>query len=739
MKAKKGCIVFVSTFPPRQCGIATYTADLTRALKETYGEHLEARIVAINRHEIIYRHYPREVILKIEQDWEQDYQAVAEELNKMDHVQVVHIQHEFGIFGGSYGSYLLGLTDALKKPMVVTFHTVLPKPATEMRNVVERLCKRMTRIIVMTNTAKQILEEEYGIAGEKIDVIPHGIPSTLFQSSTRAKAQLGFTGKTTLMTFGLLSRGKGIEYVIDALPEVVKKHPDTLYLLVGATHPVVMEKEGLSYYNELIQRIYDLGLTKHVRIHHKYLSSEELQSFLQATDIYICTPLDPNQSVSGTLSYAAGTGKAIVSTGFAQAKELVTQENGVIVGFRDSNAYTQALLDLLDNPKKRAQMSQASYQKTRSMTWENVALLTNHTYSLCSNELKSIEIKLPPLKLTHLERLTTPFGMIQFADLSTPDPSSGYTVDDNARALLFSVRLYERQRKPFILNLIKRYLDFLEHASHKDGTFANYVHIDKRHHTERNQSENLEDANARAFQALAVTASSTALSKHYRDQAQEILRPYLDKISTLSFLRSKAFTLLGLHALYREAPTETLKQHISQIADYMVAEYQQHHADHWEWFEPCLTYANSVLPEALWLAYQVTKNEAYRKIGTATLEFLLSQTMADGVYIPIGQNGWCQKDGSRALYDQQPEDPSYLIQSLTTIQRIHPNSRYEEAKKIAFAWFLGKNTLHQTVYNRLNGGCYDGISEQSVNLNQGAESTLAYLLARLAIEQESTE
>jgi len=441
----KSWIVCLSTFPPRQCGIATFTADLTNAIDQMFGPSVRSKIVAMNLTEVSHFPYPNKVILQISQPCEEDYINVANKLNQLKEVKLVNIQHEFGIFGGEYGSYLLLLLKKLQKPIVTTLHTVLPAPDERMLNIVQAIMKYSKGIIVMTHSSKEILKKDYGLDPDRIQVIPHGIHNVPYRTSRHAKSIFGFSGKLILSTFGFLNPGKGVEYVIEALPPVVKKFPQVRFLIAGVTHPVVLEQEGEAYRNFLIKKVHQLGLSNCVSFFNTYFNINKLLQFLEATDIYLSPSLNPNQAVSGTLSYALGSGRPVISTAFAQAKQDITSEVGLLIDFKNPPAFTDAIIKLISDNELCLQMGKNAYFRTRHMTWENVAHSYIKYFSQFAPELTLRQRKLPPIKLEHLAKLTDNFGIIQFAKLTEPDLLFGYTLDDNARALIV-VALYYKLR-----------------------------------------------------------------------------------------------------------------------------------------------------------------------------------------------------------------------------------------------------------------------------------------------------
>lgn len=728
-------MVSVSTFPPRECGIATFTRDFSTAFNQLYAPGVESKIVALNIDDVTQLPYSKEVIAQIAQPRLDDYVAAAHKLNALPQVKLVTIQHEFGIFGGAYGDYLLTFTEELKKPTAITFHTVLPKPTKGMRRVVQALTKGADVVVVMTHGSRRILEAEYAVPGNKIAVIPHGIHPVVFEPSRKAKKLLGMSpDHIILSTFGLLSRVKGIEYVIDALPEVTAQYPDIRYLIIGATHPVVIRQEGESYRNSLVKRIHALGLTSYVTFYDEYLETGELLKLLQATDIYLATPLDPYQAVSGTLSYALGAGRPVIATAFAQAKEDVTAEVGVRVDFKKPEQITEALLRLLRDPPRLTALGKAAYFRTRNMTWPNVAIAYMRTFAAFVPELNVNVKRVPKIKLSHLVKLTDDFGVIQFAQLAEPDPGSGYTVDDNARALVFAVRYYRQNKSATALRLANTYLNFLRFVQNPGGAFANYVNSDRELAHEQNAYENLDDANGRALYALAVTATAAYLPKPMRESAGRMYEQGLVLTTSFTSPRANAFCIKSLALLLKQQANAAYVRKLTAACDFLVRLYTDQSSSEWKWFEPVLTYSNATLSEALLIGYAVTGNPDYLKIGKITLDFLISQTFENDMYSPIGQQGWFKQGSHRHEFDQQPEDTASMIETLKTMFDISKDARYQRLLYRAFDWFLGTNLRGQIIYDQKTGGCYDGLGEYGINLNEGAESTISYLLSRLLLQ-----
>lgn len=740
-------VVYLTTFPPRACGIATFTQDLTNAIDNLYAPATNSKIIAMNMNDTDAYHYPEKVIFEISQTRKEHYVDAANLVNNDNTIQLVNVQHEFGLFGGKYGANLLAFLVNLKKPAVMTCHTVLPSPNETLLKIVKTLDQYIREFIVMTNLAKQILQQDYGINANKITVIPHGIHHRPFISSHDAKLKYDDSGRIILTTFGFLSRGKGIEYVIDALPKVIEKFPNVLYLICGMTHPNILKKEGEAYRNNLNRRIHQLGIMKNVKFHNRYLSLDDLFKFLEITDIYLATPLDSNQAVSGTLSYALGTGRPVISTAFSQAKELITKDVGILVPPRDSHAFADAIISMLDKKDYHQNLGLNAYHKTRHMTWQNVAISYINTFAKHTETIKLTKQRkrLPEIKIDHLEKMTDDFGVFQFAKITEPDVGSGYTLDDNARALIAIVLFYQRFKKKLddpnkyalkkrLQRLMNKYLNVMYYVSKDDGSFDNYINHDKSLNHDANQKDSLEDANGRALHALALTAVNREVLKEIKEKALKLIKNSILHHVSFQSPRAIGFYIKALCYLIKYSKLNEeidLLSLLHEQAQILLQHYEDQSSHDWHWFEHYLTYANAVLPEALIFAYQTTQEKKYLEVATKTLQFLIDVHFIDGIYVPIGQEGWFHKEGERSRFDQQPEDTSSMIQVLKQMYNITKNTDDYELMHKAFCWFLGDNAMKQMVYDEVTGGCCDGINKCGVNLNQGAESTISYLIARL--------
>jgi len=727
-RRKDDSIVYLSTFPPRECGVATFTKDLADAIQRKYNPSLKAKVLAINNDITDMYSYEKQVVHHITAGNIEDYIALARELNARDDIKLIHVQHEFGLFGGDHGDYLIPFFQIIEKPVVVTFHTVLPAPNQSLLRVVKLILEHSKAVVVMNEFSKQILLEEYGAKEQDIVVIPHGIPYVASPNGQTEKQRMGLQDHFVLSTFGLLSPGKGIEYALQALPKVLKRFPNLLYLIIGVTHPIVRKEAGETYRNFLHRQVEKLNLQNNVRFYNKYLTEEEIISFLRSTDVYLSPTLDRNQSVSGTLSYALGCGTPVVCTDSLCARSLVQPDTGVLVEPKDSKAITKALLQLCSDEKRVKEMGKTAFAETRHMTWPNVALAHFNLYQ----KIAPIhdEQKLPLLALQHLKKLTDDFGVIQFAKHTDPDFRYGYALDDNARALMVAAMAF-KQNDPEALELLSRYLRFARFALRPNGSFANLVNARRRIVSQQLS----EDTQGRTLWALGYLVSQESLPPNVRKEADRLFRKAIPAIGRIASPRATAFSLIGLYLYTKTKRNVRATKLFENLAQRQISQYGQYAKKDWLWFEDSLTYSNSKLSESLFYAYLATKKKSYLAAAEKSLNFLIDIAFERGYFSPIGQNGWYSRSGKRAHFDQQPEDTSSMVQTLLVAYQTTGKVRYRKLALETFQWFLGKNHLNQMVYDESTGGCYDGLGQQTLNLNQGAESTISYLLARLAIEE----
>jgi glycosyltransferase involved in cell wall biosynthesis len=599
-------VCFLGNFPPKECGIATFTEDLVSTMNKNWNPKVKSRVIALNAEEE-FHNYDNRVINQINKDDIEDFIKKAKEINESEEIRIVCIQHEFGIFGGDEGSYLIPFLETISKPVVVTFHSVVPDPDPCRQRVVRFIGEKAAAMIVMAESAVDILVNDYGVDKKKIHVVRHGIPDAPapLNSTNEFKKKLKLDKHTVLSTFGLLSRGKGIEYMIRSLPKLVEKYPDILYLVIGETHPKVRDEEGEEYRKELLREVKELGLQKNVKFVNKYLTLKQIVEYLIASDIYICTNLDINQIVSGTLSYAMGCGKAVVSTPSVYAKEVLSSERGLLANFRSPKDYAKAIDRILSDKEFRTRIERNAYQLGRSMSWPNVAARYLNIFNKVVMLREETTEKFPKVKLSHLRRMTDSFGCIQFSKMTTPDKSSGYTVDDNSRALITAVMHHSLYHSKKSLRLAKTYIKFLEHAQGRNGHFLNNL---------SNHNELLdpcsEDALGRALWSLGYTIYRCP-DKEMCERANSLFRTSYRLIEKIGNLRAKAYAIIGLYYYNKKYPDRENLNMINKLAGAFVDSFNGESASDWKWFEKEITYANAKLPEALFLAYDSTKNRDY--------------------------------------------------------------------------------------------------------------------------------
>ena len=728
-------ILFITSYPPRECGIATYTQDLKNAIQEKFGHSFSLKVCALEAKESDFK-YPAEVKYTLQTHEENGYTDLVHQINADKNIKMIFLQHEFGLFGGENGSYLLKLMAHVKRPITTTFHTVLPNPNKKLKKIVRKMVDYSDAVIVMTNTSASILIRDYGIAERKIVVIAHGTHLVASLNKNK-KSRIHLSDRIVLSTFGLLNEGKSIETALEAMPEIIKHFPNVIYLIIGKTHPEVMKRDGEKYRNSLYKKIYDLKLQDNVRFINRYLSLQELMEYLQRTDIYLFTSKDPNQAVSGTLAYAMACGCPILSTPIPHAKELLDGA-GLNFDFQNAKQLADLTKKLLFNPELLEAMRLNVQYKINPTAWQNSAIahIDLIKSSLVKNEL-ALHYELPKISLDHINRMTAAHGIIQFATISTPDLASGYTLDDNARALIAVTKHYELTGDVNDLDLITTYLDFIIFCQQDDGSFLNYVDIEG-NFMPKNSNENLEDANGRAIWALGEFSSFDHLfSISLIEKARFAMERALHTIVKFKSPRAIAFAIKGLYFYNLDKKKTRIKNVIIHLADNLVSKYRGVSENNWKWYEDYLTYANSILPEAMLYAAKSTHSELYREIAKTSFDFLLSITFQNDQIKVVSNQGWHFKGRATHNYGEQPIDVAYTVLALNAFFEEFQEKRYSDKMTIAFDWFLGKNHLNQIVYNPITGGCYDGLEESHLNLNQGAESTVSYLLARLVFEKIS--
>jgi glycosyltransferase involved in cell wall biosynthesis len=733
MKNEPAEILFITSYPPRECGIATYSQDLIKALNNKFSNSLSLKVCALESGEADLK-YTDEVKYILKTSLADSYEKLASKINKDDQIKIVLIQHEFGFYIKQENAFLQFLS-RISKPVVIVFHTVIANPAEQLKAKIISIAAACEAIIVMTHNSAEILLKDYGLPGDKISVIAHGTHLVPHLNKESLKAKYGIRGRKVLTTFGLLSSGKNIETTLKALPVIIKTNPDVLFLVIGKTHPEVLKEEGERYRRSLEEMVNHYNLTQNVRFINSYLALPELLEYLQLTDVYLFTTNDPNQAVSGTFAYAMSCGCPIISTPIPHAKEVLTEDTGIIIDFCNSQQLADGVLRLLNNTLLRRNIRINTLQKIVSSALENSAVEHTMLFRKIGKDIITIHYDLPLINLNHLKQLTTDTGIIQFSKINQPDLCSGYTLDDNARALVaFSMHLILTGDDESLW-YIDRYISFIKYCLQPDGNFLNYVDIEN-NYSAQNRDVNLEDSNGRALWALGYVVSEKGLlPERLVSEAISIIKKAFPHVESIHSPRAMAFAIKGLY-LYQKSIRSSANLHlVKTLANRLVQLYKNESDDTWQWFEGSLTYANSILPEAMVYAWLLTGEKKYKEIALSSFDFLLSKTFNENGIEVISNKRWLIKGQTANHFGEQPVDVAYTIMTLSRFYDAFGDEEYLIKMETAFNWFLGHNRLHQIVYNPCTGGCYDGLEETHVNLNQGAESSLSYLLARLTVEK----
>lgn len=750
-------VAFIGNHLPRQCGIATFTTDLCESFMEQF-PGIQALVVTMNDTHEGYD-YPDRVRYEVQQDNRFDYEQAANFLNQQA-VDVINLQHEFGIYGGLAGNHILTLLRSVNAPVITTLHTILEKPSPEQHKVLKEIARLSNRLIVMSHRGMKLLQQVYSVPAEKIEMIPHGIHDIAFLDPGFHKDKFGAEGRFVILTFGLLSRNKGIEYVIEALPEVVEHYPDFLYLVLGSTHPHVIQQAGEEYREFLERRVKELGLEKNVLFQNQFVNLRDLKEYIGAADVYITPYLEREQIVSGTLAYTVGSGKAVISTPYRYAEELLADDRGILVPFRDSKAISEKILYLLDNEAERNAMRKRAYIYGRDMIWPTVARRYLQTFEDARRQNISDLFAIPvtgfseerivehsELNLDHMQRLTDGTGMLQHAVFSVPNYDEGYTTDDNARALIVTAQLdvlsdkMDRELDQSLVQLSRelgrRYLAFLWHAFNPEtGRFRNFMAYS------RTWLEDVgsEDSHGRALWALGVVLGLSS-NEGLRGTAGRLFEQALPAATSFISPRAWAFTLLGTqHYLQRYPGDRAVTTIQDSLAERLMDLYRENRTSDWRWFEDSVTYCNPVLSQVLLQYGYENNNDDALQIGLESLQWLLKiQQPQRGWIMPIGSHGFYRKGGEITYFDQQPVEVYSIISACLDAYRVTRDMQWYTTANLAFEWFFGRNTLGLAVYDHVAGGCHDGLHIDRLNENQGAESTLSYIQSLLEMQQFGIE
>lgn len=735
-------VALVGSYLPRQCGIGTFTADLAGAIRDN-DENIDCSIVAMNDRSAGYD-YPDEVRFEISQDKLSDYRLAANSLNLRD-PDAVCVQHEYGIFGGHRGSFIIEFARTLKVPLITTLHTVLRDPSAEELKITAQLCKLSDSLVVMSERGADYLRDIYDVPASKIALIHHGIPDVPFLDPDPCKKKFAALDKTVVLTFGLLSPGKGIEFMIDALPEIVSSYPNVLYFVVGATHPHCRAEGGEDYRLSLHRRAEERGVGDHVVFHDRFLERSELLEIIRAADIYVTPYLNEAQIVSGTLAYAVGAGKAVVSTPYWHAQEMLAEGRGRIVPFRDHEALAREINHLLDNPEERLRLRQSAYQYARPMVMKKMGQHYLELFSKAKarhsrtfgvrvlNTLSQQEQRLPHVNLTHLRDMTDDTGILQHAKYTVPNRAHGYCVDDNARALIVVTQAYNLNRNDSSLpGLASIYLSFLDNAFDQEtGRFRNFMSYERKWL----ESTGSEDSHGRAVWALGMMAGfgenpgQVAVATKLFQDALPPLRDFSDS-------RAIAFPILGIRSyLRRNGEAHDVRSLLDSLGNRLRDRFREFATEAWPWHEAELTYDNARLPEALMACGRMIGDDDMVKTGIEVLEWLrdIQFDAGEGWFAPVGNKGWFPKSGSKAQFDQQPLEAAAMIDASIEAYECTHREDWIRLASDCFNWYLGKNDQQTQLYDYAGGGCRDGLTANGVNENQGAESTLSYLHSLLAM------
>jgi len=743
-------VALIGSYVPRQCGIATFTHDLASALsEEVYVKPLadgkSVRIVALNDRDNTYTYGP-EVAVGVSQHHKEDYRTAAEVLNTSK-IDVVCVQHEYGLFGGEAGEYLLELLARLRKPVVATLHTVLSEPNPKQLEVLQRLCRRCSAIVVMAERARMLLTARYDVEPRRIRLIPHGVPDVPFTPTEPFKERFGLSGRPTMLTFGLLGPGKGIETMLDALAKVIPDHPDVAYIVLGVTHPSIRRESGELYRLSLERRATSHGIDDNVLFHNRYVSLEDLRDYLQAADVYATPYPSKEQITSGTLAYALASGRAIVSTPYWHAQELLANGRGRLVDFGDSEGFACALRDLLEHPDRREAMRRSAWEFGRRMVWPRVAEQYAETFeqaraqfaaeapSLLPARKVLLRMSLPAAHLDHMRAMTDGTGMLQHSVYATPDRRHGYCVDDNARALIVSSMAWTLFQDDSVVPYLNIYLSFLHYAyGPENGRFRNFMSYERRWLDEQGSH----DCHGRALWALGYLVSHPPNEPMAR-LAGELFSDAAHHLERLADPRSWALGILGLHYYLRRFNDDDLRAKMAQLADRLQGRFVEKATSDWPWFEDLVTYDNGRIPQALIIAGLNLGRQDLVDRGLRALQWLLDvQTASQGHLTVIGSNGWLRRSGERARYDQQPLEAAALIGACKAAYRASEDARWLAEMRRCFEWFLGRNDGGVTLIDFKSRGCYDGLGERGANENQGAEAVLSWLLALLIMHEMQT-
>ena len=732
-------ISYIATYPPRECGIGTFTNNLFKSML-TQNEH-EGFVVALDDNDLTYN-YPEEVKFTIRQNYQEDYLKAAKYINNSG-ADICILEHEFGIFGGQSGVYILPLLYRLEIPFIVTLHTILETPSYNEKAILKEICKMAHKVVVMSNKAIEFLVDIYDVPKEKIALIEHGVPDIYFDSDT-SKKEFKLKNNKVILTFGFVGRNKGIETVIKALPEVIKKYPEVIYIVIGKTHPNVLRHSGEEYRTYLLRLVKQYQLENHVTFLNEFIDERDLFKYLYACDIYITPYLNEAQITSGTLSYAVGVGAAVLSTPYWHASELLADGRGKLFNFNDTDELAKTIIELFDNPEELMSLKIKAGEYGKGITWPK----TGKKYIELAEKIameklqvlpkKNIEpdfLIQPPFSLEHINRLTDDTGIIQHAKFGIPNLKEGYCLDDNSRALLMVLMAYKQMKNTRALKLSPIYISYIDFMQNQDGTFKNFLSF-KRNFLDEVGSE---DSFGRTIWALGYLLGNAPNDAYY--QTGRLLffdaAPNFEKLKSI---RGIANTMIGISYYLKSNPSDdSMTERLRNLANILIKHYEENQSTDWNWFESLLSYDNGILPLALLHSSKILNDQKITKIAIESMDFLTHHTLKDNYLSIIGNEKWYKKGGERSVFAQQPIDAMAMVLMYHQAYIVTKNKDYLNKLYTCFLWFLGENYLRMSLYDFETNGCCDGFENYGVNRNQGAESSLAYLISHLTVLQAYDE
>ncbi|MHA7110324.1 glycosyltransferase family 4 protein [Sunxiuqinia elliptica] len=736
-------IAYIATYPPRECGIGTFTNNLYKSmLHHHHGTpRNEGFVVALDDNDLTYK-YPKEVKLSIRQDHQEDYLKAVKYIN-LSGADICILEHEFGIFGGHSGVYILPLLHRLEMPLIVTLHTILRNPSYNEKAIMKEICKMATRIVVMSHKAIEFLTTIYDVPSAKITLIEHGVPDIHFDAE-KSRREFKLDSKKVLLTFGFIGRSKGIETIINSLPLVINKHPNVIYIVLGKTHPNVLRHSGEEYRISLMRLVQKLQLDKHVVFLNEFVDEQDLFKYLYSCDIYITPYLNEAQITSGTLSYAVGVGAAVLSTPYWHAAELLSEGRGRLFNFNDSEHLATTLNDLLDHPEELNEMKRKASAYGEKITWSKTGakymdlvstILEDSHHDIEKKETVMDLLILPPFSLSHINRLTDDTGIIQHAKFGIPNLKEGYCLDDNARALLMVLMAYRQMKNTQALELSPIYLSYIHYLQNADGTFRNFLSF-SRIFLDKVGSE---DSFGRTIWALGYLLGNAPNDAYYQTGRLVFFNaaPNFEKLSSI---RGIANTMIGISYYLKSNPSDdSMTERLRNMTQTLVKHYKNNESKDWKWFESLLAYDNGILPLALLHSAEILNDQEITQTALESMNFLTSHTLKDNYLSIIGNEEWYRKEGERSIFAQQPIDAMAMVLMYHQAFYLTQNKDYLNKLYTSFLWFLGENDLRMSLYDFETKGCCDGFDNYGVNRNQGAESTLAYLISHLTVLQAYEE